>query len=212
MNFQLSKMNEEQRRKLLIGGLAGFVVIVLLSIIFMLFFTGDNSQEETGTIDVPEAEKVQQYNNKLETLGKGGEEVVDSTTYFQELNSFFGQEQSSTTPNQTPNYDDKPLLSNSDFNSSSSSGSYSSGGSPSSNYNAYGNRDMYTIPEKKSKPNYSYRNEEPVYEEPLISHSEMNIPQYTPPVTQQQQQPTAQNHVQSRKSKFDYINNDSNSR
>lgn len=174
--------------------ISGGIFLILLIVVIFSFINGGSDKENTnGTPPLLNTKDSLTYKDMIDlnqnnNYGVEEKTPVDNTKEVEERlkNIYAGSNDNSSTPVQqsapAPNYS-----------------------SPSSSYNPYGNRDMYTIPEKKSKPNYEYRsNENYSTNLPPVVHKEIEekpIQQNsTPPIISSN---NSRSTLQSRKAKFE---------
>lgn len=176
-----------------------FVLIGLVVVAMIFYAMSSDTTEKTDELSSPDRE-VENYNSKLEAQGDKKQESQASA-----LENYQGVEQpmDENIEEFDPNAINQALAnsgnnSNQQHNQSYGNSNYSEP-TPSSNYNPYGNRDMYTIPERKA-PSSNYKQsaqssnydnvQEPVYHQPTISN---HTPQQTKNNVWKNQRLTSQN-------------------
>lgn len=181
---------------------AGVFLILLIVVIFAFINGGSDKENTNGTPPLLNTKDSLTYKDMIDlnqnnNYGVEEKTPVDNTKEVEERlsNIYAGSNESSSTPVQQ----------------SAPTPSYSS---PSSSYSPYGNRDMYTIPEKRSKPNYEYRsNDNYSTNLPPVVHKEIEEKPVqrnnsTPPVISSNNN---RSNLQNRKAKFEGGNNNSTS-
>lgn len=174
----------------------GLFLILLIIVVFSFINGGNDNENKNGLPPLLNTKDSLTYKDMIDlnqnnNYGVQEKTPVDNTKEVEErLSNIYAGSGSNTNTN---------------TNTNSSTSTAQSG---SSSYNPYGNRDMYTIPEKQNKPSYSYKSESslpPTVREAEEKEIQIQQPNSNPPVISSNN--NNKSSLQSRKAKFEGSNN-----